>query len=372
MGAQLPTPLYGVFQEAFGFSPLTLTLIFASYALAVIAGLLLLGPLSDAVGRRGPLVVTLLVAAGASVLFALAQATIVLFAARMAQGLAVGIASGAAVAALVELEPGDDRGRAALAATLATVGGSALGPLLAGVLAEYAGGRALPFVVHLGLLVPAVAMMALLAPSTGVGAALAGWRPRRPALPPAARLFVAATLTATAGWAMSGLFLAVIPSYAALLLGSDNLALLGGIVFVMLAASCAAQVAARVTPARSAMLAGLVLLVAGAVLVALAFPSRSLAVLLAGALLAGLGQGLTWLGATTTINAIAPHDRRAEVSSTYFAAIYLGVSLSVVGVGALATAISLEVAVYVFAAVVSAGALATVPIVARPMERTTA
>jgi hypothetical protein len=92
---------------------------------------------------------------------------------------------------------------------------------------------------------------------------------------------------------------------------------------------------------------------------------------MAGALLAGLGQGLTWLGATTTINAIAPHDRRAEVSSTYFAAIYLGVSLAVVGVGALATAISLEVAVYVFAAVVSAGALATVPIVARPTKLTT-
>jgi MFS family permease len=260
----------------------------------VIAGLLLLGPLSDSVGRRAPLVATLFLAAGASVLFALAQTTAVLFAARALQGLAVGIASGAAM----------------------TV-----------------------------------------------------WRPRRPALPPAARPFVAATLAATAGWAMAGLFLAVIPSYAALLLGSDDLALLGGIVFVMLAASCAARAAARATPAHSAML--VVALVAGAALVALAFPTRSLAVLMAGALLAGLGQGLTWLGATTTINAIAPHDRRAEVSSTYFAAIYLGVSLAVVGVGALATAISLEVAVYVFAAVVSAGALATVPIVARPAELTT-
>jgi MFS family permease len=214
-------------------------------------------------------------------------------------------------------------------------------------------------------------MMALLAPSTGLRAAMTGWRPRRPVLPPDPRPFVAATMAATAGWAMAGLFLAIIPSYAALLLGSDDLALLGGIVFVMLAASCAAQVAARATPAHSAMLAGLVALVAGAALVALAFPTRSLAVLMAGALLAGLGQGLTWLGATTTINAIAPHDRRAEVSSTYFAAIYLGVSLAVVGVGALATAISLEVAVYVFAAVVSAGALATVPIVARPTELTT-
>ena len=338
----------------------------------MIAGLLLLGPLSDAVGRRAPLVATLLMAAAASVLFALAQTTLVLFAARVAQGLAVGIASGAAVAALVDLEPGGDRGRAALAATLATVGGSALGPLLAGVLAEYAGGRALPCLVHLGLLVPALVLMALLPPSRGVRAALARWRPRRPTLPPAARPFVAATLAATAGWAMSGLFLAVIPSYAALLLGSDNLGLLGGIVFVMLTASCVAQVAARATPARTAMLAGLGLLVAGAALVALAFPTRSLAVLLAGALLAGLGQGLTWLGATTTVNAIAPHDRRAEVSSTYFAAIYLGVSLSVVGLGVLATAISLQVAVYVFTAAVSVGALATVPIVARPTEMTTA
>jgi MFS family permease len=338
----------------------------------VIAGLLLLGPLSDSVGRRAPLVATLFLAAGASVLFALAQATAVLFAARVLQGLAVGIASGAAVAALVELEPGGDRGRAALAATLATVGGSALGPLLAGVLAEHVGGRSLPFVVHLGLLVPALVMMTLLTPSSGLRAALTGWRPRRPAFPLDARRFVAATMAATAGWAMSGLFLAVIPSYAALLLDSDDLALLGGVVFLMLAASCAAQVAARATPARRAMLAGLVALIAGAAMVALAFPTRSLAVLLAGSLIAGLGQGLTWLGATTTINAIAPHDRRAEVSSTYFAAIYLGVSLAVVGVGALATAISLEIAVYVFAAVVSAGALVTIAVVARPTDLTTA
>lgn len=363
VGSQLPTPLYRVFRAEFGFSALTLTLIFAVYALAVIAGLLLLGPLSDSVGRRIPLMVTPVLAAAASLLFALAEGTGALFLARLLQGLAVGIVSGTATAALVELEPRGDPGRAALAATLATAGGVALGPLLAGALVEYAGGRALPFLVYLALLAPAFAVPALLRrPDITAGGS---WRPTRPSAPPALRPFVAATLAATVGWAVAGLFLAVIPSYAATLLATDNLALLGGLAFLMLGTSCAAQVMGRKVDPRQAQLAGLLGLVGGLAGVVLASPTESLAVLLVSAALAGLGHGLTWIGATRIVNRVAPEERRAAVTSTYFAAIYLGVALSAIGVGALAVALSLEAAVYVFAAAVAAAALAIAPLTAR-------
>jgi MFS family permease len=364
VGSQLATPLYRVYQAEFGFSALTLTLIFAMYPLAVIAGLFVFGPLSDVVGRWLPLAVAPVLTVAASLLFANAGGTLALYLGRALQGLAVGAVSGAATAALAELEPHGDQRRAALAATLATAGGVAVGPLLAGLLVEYAGGQALPFMVYLVLLAPAFAAPALLRPRSGPGDGGVRWRPRRPSAPPALRAFVATTGAATVAWAVAGLFLAIVPSYLALLLGTRNLALPGALVFMMLAISCAAQVAGRGLDARRAQLAGLVGLIAGVAGVALAFPTRSLAVFVAGATLTGVGHGLTWIGTTSTLNRIAPSQRRAEVTSTYFAVIYLGVAVSAIGVGALADAVSLQWAVYTFAAAAAIAALAALPLVA--------
>ncbi len=184
-GTNLPTPLYRGYQERFGFSPLTVTLIFATYVLVLVPSLLMVGPLSDAVGRRRVLLPAVGVAALGSLVFAAAEGTGWLFAARLLQGLAVGAASGALTAALTELEPRGDRRRAALVSTVVSVGGLGLGPLLAGVLAQYAPApRVLPFMVELVLLVPAALAMASL-PATGTGPAR--WRPRRPQLPAAVR-----------------------------------------------------------------------------------------------------------------------------------------------------------------------------------------
>jgi len=364
VGSQLATPLYRVYQAELHFSALTLTLIFAVYPLSVIAALFVFGPLSDVVGRWLPLAVAPVMMVAASLLFAVAAGALALYAARVLQGLAVGAVSGAATAALAELERRGDTARAALAATLATAGGVAVGPLLAGLLVEYAGGQALPFVVYLALLAPAFVAPVLLRPRPGPRNAGVRWRPTRPSVPPDLRAFAATTAAATVAWAVAGLFLAIVPSYLALLLGTDNLALLGGLVFLMLAISCAAQVAGRGLDARHAQLAGLVGLIAGLAGVALAFPTRSLVVFLAGATLTGVGHGLTWIGTTSTLNRIAPDERRAEVTSTYFAVIYLGVAVSAIGVGALADAVPLQWAVYSFAGVATVAALATLPLVA--------
>jgi MFS transporter len=137
-GANLATPLYAVYAERFGFSSLVLTAVFATYAFVLVPSLILFGRLSDRFGRRPVLFAGLLTASVGLGLFAAAQSVSWLFGARAVQGLAVGMISGAATAALVELDPDGDRRRAALLAGLAQAGGSALGPLFAGVLAEWA------------------------------------------------------------------------------------------------------------------------------------------------------------------------------------------------------------------------------------------
>src|SRR3954447_19151069 len=136
-GANLATPLYAVYAERFGFSPLVLTAIFATYAIVLVPALVLFGRLSDRFGRKPVVVGGLATACAGLALFAAAQGTVWLFAARGVQGLAVGMISGAATAAFVELDPQGSRRRAALGAGLAQAGGSAVGPLGAGLLAQW-------------------------------------------------------------------------------------------------------------------------------------------------------------------------------------------------------------------------------------------
>ena len=253
-GSNLATPLYAIYEREFGFSKAVLTLVFATYALVLAPSLLVFGQLSDRLGRRRVMAAGFATATVGLVLFALASGLPWLFAARAVQGLAVGMISGAAAAALVELDPAPQEDRAALFAALAQAGGSASGPLVAGVLAEWAPERlVLPFAIFIVLGVVRDGRRA------GDPRARPG-RPRprctivRPSVPPEIRvLFARVSLTGAAVWAVAALFLSVVPSYAAELLDTSNLALLGAISALMLAASCAAQIAARRVRAHARM-----------------------------------------------------------------------------------------------------------------------
>jgi MFS family permease len=241
VSGNLPTPLYGVYRERFGFSATELTLIFAAYTAVLIPSLLVLGQLSDRVGRRRVLVGGLAVAAVGLAVLAAARSTAWLFAGRVVQGVALGAIVGTAAAALVELEPVGDRGRAAMATVLAQSGGSAGGPLVAGTLAQWAPApRQLCFLVGLAASAAvAVGVWRIPEPRRAGGE----WRLQRPAVPAEARArFARASVTAASVWAVGGLFLSVVPSYAAELLHTDDLALLGAIAATNRSAACAVPV----------------------------------------------------------------------------------------------------------------------------------
>ena len=148
---------------------------------------------------------------------------------------------------------------------------------------------------------------------------------------------------------MVGLFLTLIPTYVATLSGSGNLLLGGAAVALMLACSATAQVLGYGRSARGLEIAGLPLLATGLVSLAIAGSVSSLALLLAATAVAGIGQGLTFLGGLTAITSAAPADRRADVLSSFFVILYLGVGAPVVGVGFVATRVGLLTAVQHFA-----------------------
>ena len=360
-GANLATPLYAVYAREFGFSSLVLTSIFATYAFVLVPALILFGRLSDRFGRRPVLFAGLSVAAVALVVFAAADGVAWLYAARALQGLAVGMISGAAASALVELDPAGDRRRAALLAGLAQAGGSAVGPLFAGALAEWAPNPLEPcFLVALGL--TALTAAASLTVPEPAGREREGWRIEWPRVPAALRRdFFRVSLTAATVWASVALLLSIVPSYAGDLLGTTNLALLALIASVALLASCVSQIVAQRFEGRRRpdQAAGLALLALGLGGLVLAGPFKSLACLLLGAVAAGGGHGLAFLNAQQELNDLAPSERRGEVTSAFISCIYLLVASAVIATGIVDLRLSLSASVDVVALALIATAIAT-------------
>jgi predicted MFS family arabinose efflux permease len=346
-GANLATPLYAVYARHFHFSSLVLTAVFATYAFTLVLALVLFGRLSDRFGRRPVILAGLAVSCVGLALFAAAHGTAWLFGARALQGLAVGMVSGTATAALVELDPGSGRPRAAMLAGLAQAGGSAAGPLLAGVLAEWAPDRLrLCYLVTLAVTFVAAVFVARLPDAEE--AAGDRWRIQWPRVPAESRSgFVRVALTAAVVWATLALFLSLVPSYAGELLRTSNLALLAVLAAIALAASCCTQIVAQRmhgSPRRDQAL-GLGLLAVGLVAVVLAAPLRSVALLAGAAAVAGAGHGLAFLNAQQELNELAPEERRGEVTSAFVACIYVLVAGAVIAAGLLDLRFSLSVAV---------------------------
>jgi MFS family permease len=268
--------------------------------------------------------------------------------------------SAAATAGLVELDPDGDRRRAALLAGLAQAGGSAIGPLFAGVVAEWAPDPLrLPFV--LALAATAVAAGVTLRMPEPARGEREPWRIEWPRVPPELRSdFARVSLTAAVVWAAVALYLSIVPSYARVSLDTENLALLAVVAAVALLASCAAQIAAQRFAGRRRrdQAFGLLLLTAGLGALIAGAPSHSLAVLLCGALAAGTGHGLAFLNAQQELNELAPSERRGEVTAAFVSCIYFLVATAVVGVGILDELFSLTASVAAVAAGLMALALA--------------
>lgn len=345
LGTTLPTPLYPLYQHQFGFSTLTSTVIFAAYALGVLAALVLFGRVSDAIGRRRTLLPGLICAVLSSVVFLIADDLGLLLTGRVLSGLSAGIFTGTATATLVDLDDERAGDRATVVATVANMGGLGAGPLLAGLLAHLAPAPLLlPFAVHLMLLaLVTVGVWFMPEPVASSGRR----RPTiaAPRVPEAIRgTFVRAAIAGFAGFAVLGLFTAVSPLFVGRLLALPSPALSGAIACSVFVASTLGQLT-LVRPLRQAALpVGCVLLIVGMGLLATALATESLVLILAAAAVAGLGQGVSFRAGLTSINAAAPPHQRAEVASAFFVVLYVAISLPVVGEGLAAQVFGLRAA----------------------------
>ena len=374
IGTTLPTPLYPIYEQRFGISGLTVTIIFATYAVGVIAALLLLGQRSDLIGRRPVLLLGLGFSAASAVVFLVAQGLPLLLVGRLLSGLSAGIFTGTATAALVDLAPEENKGLGTLVATAVNTGGLGLGPLLAGLLAQFAPDPLrLPYAVQLGLLLPGAWFVWQLAepvkvrPGTGFG----GLRIQRLHVPREVRpIFIRAASASLAAFAVMGLFTAVAPSVLAELLGQPSHWLSGVVVFLVFASSTLGQLALEYVPARRALPLGCAVMVVGAGLIAGGIAAGSLVMLIAGGVIAGFGIGLSFRGGLSLVNSRSPAEHRGTVASSYFVISYIAISIPIVGIGVAAEATSLRPAGIVFSGLVGLLAAGTVVSLVRGEQRT--
>ncbi|MEU4949626.1 MFS transporter [Streptomyces lavendulae] len=362
-GTTLPTPLYGLYQEKFGFSELTVTVVYAVYAFAVIGVLVLAGNASDAVGRRPVLWTGLACAAGSAVCFLCASGLGWLYAGRVLSGFSAGLFTGAATVFVMELAPPGGTSRATFVATAANMGGLVCGPLLAGLLAQYAPWPLyLPFWVHLALVACSAAVLAGLAETVRERRPLSTVRPQRLRLPAQVRaVFGPAAIASFVGFALFGVFTSVSPAFLAESLGIHDPAVSGLVVALAFFASTAGQLAVGRVGVRRSLPLGCAGLLAGLALLAGALLWDLLVLVVLSALVGGVGQGLAFRGALSAVAGASPPHHRAAVISTLFVVAYTGISVPVIGVGVLTGPLGLEGAGLVFiacmAVLVSAAAL---------------
>jgi MFS family permease len=358
VGTTLPTPLYPLFEQRYGFGELVVTVVFAVYAFGVIAGLLAFGALSDELGRKPLLLLGLGFSALSAFLFLFAQSLAPIYAGRVISGFSAGIFTGTATATLVDLAPGGRRRLASLVAVVVNLGGLGCGTLLAGLLAEYCSWPLrLPFAVHLGLLVPAVAGV-LLTPET-VERTRLRLQLQRLSVPSEVRgVFVRGATAGFGSFAVAGVFSSVAPAFLGQVLGRTSHALAGLLVFALFLASIMGQLVVPRLSDRRALVYGCVLLVSGVGLLALALGIESLAALITSAVVVGVGQGFVIGAGLAAINQRAPVEQRGETASSFFVVMYVGLSAPVIGVGVAAHVFSLRSAGIAFSAAVAALVLA--------------
>ena len=337
--ATLPSPLYGLYRTRDHLSALTITVVFAIFAGGTIATLQRDSSITARIGRRGMMigaVATMMVAMG---MLAAWKDLPGLLIGRLLTGVAVGLAAGPAISYLIELrlraDPHASAVRARTIGTSVNVGALGVGPLIAGCLAQWVSfPLTVPYLVFIAL--GAVALAGLwVTPETGAPTSRPATETQPAASQRPVRLPVPAAAATLAGFSANGLFAGLSGLFLATTLHHPSLALSGASLFLLFSCGVASQLATvRLQASRVlalgtiSMLAGLVLLV-----VSVRLSAPSLALFLTGGALIGAGSGAVFKGTTGIVLEASPPESRVAMTSALLIALYVGLSVPVIGAG---------------------------------------
>jgi len=360
-GSTIVTPLYTIYKEQFGFSQITLTLVYGAYVLGNLVALLFFGRVSDVIGRRRTALPAMAIAMLSALVFLFAENVVWLYVARILSGISIGIATGAGTAWLAELIQEQDKSRATTIATSVNFLGLAVSALMAGIIAQYLRSPLqLPFVIYAIALLLVIALISTTEETVAHPGGLwsVSFRPNVSVPSQIRTKFVAPAVTGFGAMALVGFFAAIGPSVLAQDLHVTNHAVAGALFFELAIVVAATIVVTRSLSSQVAMLAGLGLMIPSVVLVVLAEVFASMWLLLVATATCGIASGLGYRGSLQVVNQIAPAENRAAVVSSYFICGFSGNALPVIGIGVISTLAGALIADAVFAAVIVVFALA--------------
>ncbi|MFI1919399.1 MFS transporter [Nocardia sp. NPDC020380] len=334
--SSVPTPIYPLYQEQWGLTALTVTVVFSAYSLTLLAALLTVGRLSDYMGRRPVLVVALVSEAAAMLLLAASDGAGLLIAARILQGAATGAATSAAGAALLDLEDPRRPGRAALTNSIAPVSGMAVGVLVSTVLVRFAPAPTVTVYLLLAGLFAAAAIAVAFTPETADPRAgvLRSLIPRISVPLSARRALLAAGTGVVATWALGGYYSSLGPALVRLVGPAVPRAFAGMVFFIVTAAAALTVWTLRRTAPLDAAIGGSLMVIPSVVLSLLALHGFGLICVYLGAALAGIAFGAVSQGALRMMLASLEERERAATLAAYYVLSYVSMSLPVIAAGA--------------------------------------
>jgi MFS family permease len=355
VAAGAPTPLLRIYEAEWHFPALLLTVAFGVYAIALLAALLVVGSLSDHVGRRPLLIGALLVELVSMIVFLLAPSIGWIIAARTIQGLATGAATSAFSAAIVELAPEGRKRLGAILTSLSPAAGLGLGALFSGAVAQFDDVASSTVWTVLVIVMAAGTAFAVFVPETVTRrpGALESLVPRIAVPARARRQFAIAAPAQIGAWMTAALFMGLMPIILGSVFGASSPLEIGATAFIEPAtAGVTAVLTGRVRPHRL-LIAGGIGVIAGSLLVIAAVTWSVLPLLWTGGIVGGFGFGATLSG---TIRILTPeaqlHERASLFAAVYFVA-YLAFGVPALVAGAFVGTIGVPLVAAVFGIVIA-------------------
>ena len=355
-----PTPIYRFYREALGLTPFTITLIFATYAFAMIASFVTVARLSDYVGRKPMIVLALALNAIALLLFLVAESAGTLIAARAIQGVATGVALATLGALLADTA---HRWAATLNSVTAFMG-LALGALVAGVFVTFAPWPThLVYAVLLGVTLAEMVVLPWVVETTSrkPGA----WMSVKPKLTvpkaaaaPMARLF---PLTLSA-WALGGFYLSLMPSLVIEATGIRSPLVGAAVVSALMVSGGISSLATRTLDAGKTVRASAALLAIGVVITLFAIAAGSTVGMFIGTIVAGAGFGASYGSSLRVLLPLATAHERAGLLSAYFVESYLAFATAAIAAGLAAPRFGLVTTALCYGAALALSALVTLAV----------
>ena len=351
MASTAPSPMYAIYQQRWGFSATVLTEVFAVYMVGILAALVLLGGLSDRIGRRPVLLASVALEIVSMVVLAFAPGVGWLFLGRVLQGIATGAATSAISGSLLDFQPAGT-GRGATINAVAAGAGMAVGSAAAGLLVQFA---PMPTTLSYLLLIAGFAvslavLWAMPEPVLVSGSLRDSLRPQRPTVPAGrGKVFALLATTMLATWSVGGMFMSLGPSVAKGLVGGGSYLIGGLAVGAVTGVGAIAQLLLSGWSGRRSVRVAAPLLIVGLAGVAASVLVGSAAMFFGGAVVLGIGWGLMFVGGFRLMTALADPDSRAGTASMIYVVAYLSSAVPSVVLGILTTHIGLTTSTLIFA-----------------------